>query len=243
VNIVILTGAGISAESGISTFRDANGLWEHYRIEDVASPNAFRQDPELVHRFYNLRRAQLHVVKPNEAHFALAELETAWLGGFLLITQNVDDLHERAGSKKLVHMHGEIRKLRCQNCGTVSYHEADAGLGTICNMCMKAGKMRPDIVWFGEMPYQMDLCHEALGTADIFIAIGTSGQVYPAASFAAKARTNHRNCKTIEVNPVPTGSQDFSRSIADRATRAVPELVKSLLSQNSPPSSINSSPS
>ncbi len=243
MNIVILTGAGISAESGISTFRDANGLWEHYRIEDVASPNAFRQDPELIHRFYNLRRAQLHAVKPNEAHFALAELEHAWLGGFLLITQNVDDLHERAGSKKLVHMHGEIRKLRCQNCGTVSYHEADAGLGTICIKCMKAGQMRPDVVWFGEMPYQMDLCNEALGTADIFIAIGTSGHVYPVASFAAKARRNHRYCETIEVNPAPTGSPDYSRSIADRATRAVPELVKLLLSQNSPPSSISSSPS
>ncbi len=243
MNIVILTGAGISAESGISTFRDANGLWEHYRIEDVASPGAFRRDPELVHRFYNIRRAQLHAVKPNEAHFALAELEKAWQGEFLLITQNVDDLHERAGSKKLVHMHGEIRKLRCQNCGTVSYHEADAGLGTICKMCMKAGQMRPDIVWFGEMPYQMDLCHQALEKADIFIAIGTSGQVYPAASFATKARHNHRDCETIEINPAPTGNPDFSRSIADRATRAVPDLVKLILSQNSPPSSINSSPS
>jgi NAD-dependent deacetylase len=224
VNIVILTGAGISAESGISTFRDHNGLWERHRFEDLATPAAFRRDPVLVHRFYNARRAQLKTVQPNAAHLALAELEQNWRGEFLLVTQNVDDLHERAGSNRLLHMHGEIRKLRCAACGDVVWHEADAGPELECGVCRQAGRMRPDIVWFGEMPYFMEEIYAAVEQADIFVAIGTSGVVYPAAGLAAAAMGNGRFCRTIEINPLPTGSAAFAEVIAETAVNGVPKL-------------------
>jgi NAD-dependent deacetylase len=232
-NIVILTGAGISAESGISTFRDHNGLWETHRFEDLATPEAFRRDPVLVHRFYNARRAQLKLVRPNAAHAALARLEQSWAAGeFLLVTQNVDDLHERAGSRKLVHMHGEIRKLRCASCADVLWHEEDAGPQLACRVCKQAGQMRPDIVWFGEMPYRTEEIYAAVEQADIFVAIGTSGVVYPAAGLAAAAQGNGRRCRTIEVNPQPTGSSAFQTVIADTAVNGVPKLLHHLL--NSP---------
>jgi len=227
-NLVILTGAGISAESGISTFRDAGGLWENYRIEEVASPEAFRRDPVMVHRFYNLRRAQLKTVAPNAGHIALAALERGWEGGFLLVTQNVDDLHEKAGSVLLRHMHGEIRKIRCEACGEVARHEEDLGLETPCPGCGRTKRMRPDIVWFGEMPYHMEDIQTALEAADIFVAIGTSGVVYPAAGFAELARHNGRGCKTIEINPNPTGSRAFGSVIAETAVTGVPRLVELL---------------
>jgi NAD-dependent deacetylase len=225
-NLVILTGAGISAESGISTFRDANGLWENHRIEDVASPHAFRRD---VHRFYNLRRAQLKTVAPNAAHFALAALESSWegQGAFLLITQNVDDLHERAGSRNLLHMHGEMRKMRCAACGDIRAHDEDITVGLPCAACDKAGGLRPDIVWFGEIPYHMDQIQTALATTDIFAAIGTSGVVYPAAGFAEVALHNGRNCKAVEINPQPSGG-DFATVIAERAVTGVPRWIESL---------------
>jgi NAD-dependent deacetylase len=228
-NLVILTGAGISAESGIATFRDANGLWENHRIEDVASPAAFRRDPETVHRFYNLRRAQLHTVHPNAAHLALAALERAWegQGGFLLVTQNVDDLHERAGSENLLHMHGEMRKSRCAACGDVRSHHGDITVALACAACAKPGRLRPDIVWFGEIPYHMDEIQTALERADIFAAIGTSGLVYPAAGFAALARDNGRDCRTVEINPHPTGGL-FSQVIASTAVHGVAEWIDSL---------------
>jgi NAD-dependent deacetylase len=228
-NLVILTGAGISAESGISTFRDANGLWENFRIEDVASPHAFRRDPETVHRFYNLRRAQLKTVEPNAAHVALAALERAWMGegDFLLITQNVDDLHERAGSTNLLHMHGEMRKMRCTSCGDVRAHEEDITTMLACAACRKTGALRPDIVWFGEIPYHMDEIQTALDQADIFAAIGTSGVVYPAAGFAEMALHNGRHCETVEINPNPTGGR-FAQVIADTASRGVPRWIESL---------------
>lgn len=229
-NIVVLTGAGISAESGISTFRDANGLWETYRIEDVASPVAFSRIPDLVHRFYNVRRAQLHEVQPNLAHKALGDLERNWRGGFLLVTQNVDDLHERAGSRKLLHMHGEIRKLRCGICGDTQYHENDASTALTCRARGKQRQMRPDIVWFGEIPYRIDDCEAAIAEADFFVAIGTSGRVYPAACFVDMARSNGRGCLTIEINPVPTGNTGFSRSIAEPATTGVLRLIDEILS-------------
>jgi NAD-dependent deacetylase len=230
-NIIILTGAGVSAESGISTFRDANGLWENHRIEEVASPGAFRIFPEIVHRFYNMRRAQLKSVSPNAAHHALAELERAWQhkGKFLLITQNVDDLHERAGSERLRHMHGEIRKMRCVSCKNVAYHEEDAGVELACIKCSEVGKMRPDIVWFGERPYHMAEIEDALRTADVFAAIGTSGTVYPAAGFVERVKQNNRKCRTVEINPYPTDNSDFDTVIAATATEGVPQWVGSLI--------------
>ncbi len=233
-NLVILTGAGISAESGISTFRDAGGLWETHRFEDLASPEGFARDPVLVHRFYNLRRAQLAVVRPNAAHVALAALERAWVGpwvsqgDFLLVTQNVDDLHERAGSQALLHMHGELRKLRCGACGGLSDWEADAGVDTACPACARAGAMRPDIVWFGERPYHIPRIEAALAGADIFCAIGTSGVVYPAAGFAAAAGCNRRGCELYEINPAPAGRGLYDHVIAAPATLGVPELLRRL---------------
>ncbi len=232
-NIVILTGAGMSAESGIATFRDARGLWENHRLEDVASPAAFRRDPATVHRFYNLRRAQLKIVAPNAAHQALAALERAWegRGNFLLVTQNVDDLHERAGSKKLRHIHGELRKLRCAGCDDVIAHTEDAGVALGCAACGKTGMMRPEVVWFGEMPYHMEEIYAGLEQADIFVAIGTSGVVYPAAGFAEAARGNGRGCRTIEINPSPTGSPAFRAVIAKTAVQGVAELRLALVGE------------
>ncbi len=232
-NIVILTGAGISAESGIATFRDANGLWETHRVEDVASPAAFRREPALVHRFYNLRRAQLKTVEPNPAHLALAALERDWAGrgDFLLVTQNVDDLHARAGSRRLLPMHGEIRKLRCGACDDVIGHVDDAGTGLACAACAAAGLMRPHVVWFGEMPLHMREIEAALRQADIFAAIGTSGVVYPAAGFAALARGNGRGCETVEINPAPTGGQAFRQVIGLPAVRGVPGWAAGLVAR------------
>jgi NAD-dependent deacetylase len=229
-NLVILTGAGISAESGISTFRDAGGLWETHRFEDLASPAGFARDPALVHRFYNLRRAQLREVRPNAAHLALAALERAWAGhgDFLLVTQNVDDLHERAGSRQMLHMHGELRKLRCGGCHAVSSWEEAAGTDTHCPVCAKAGRMRPDIVWFGEMPYYTERINAALAQADIFCAIGTSGLVYPAAGFVSQAGCNGRDCELYEINPQPAGRGIYDHVIAAPATLGVPALLDRL---------------
>jgi NAD-dependent deacetylase len=183
--IVVLTGAGISAESGIKTFRDHNGLWENHRIEDVASPEGFRRDPELVQTFYNLRRRQLlsPEVKPNAAHEALAEFESRRRGDFLLVTQNIDNLHERAGSLRIVHMHGELLKARCRFSGRVVDCRADLDTKNPCPCCAKPGGLRPHVVWFGEMPLQMERIEAALSRCTLFISIGTSGQVYPAAGF------------------------------------------------------------
>jgi NAD-dependent deacetylase len=229
-NIVVLTGAGISAESGISTFRDAGGLWETHRFEELASPAGFLRDPALVHRFYNVRRAQLFKVAPNAAHLALAALERAWAGrgDFLLVTQNVDDLHERAGSRQLLHMHGELRKLRCAACGAVCVWEQDAGRDTVCPACGVAYKMRPDIVWFGELPFHMDEIDTALARADVFAAIGTSGVVYPAGGFAAQAARNRRGCVLYEINPRPSGAAIYNQVIAAPASVGVPELLSRL---------------
>ena len=228
--LLVLTGAGISAESGISTFRDNDGLWERHRFEDLATPEAFARDPVLVHRFYNLRRAQLKVVEPNAAHLALARLEQEWRGGgdFLLVTQNVDDLHERAGSRRLVHMHGEIRKLRCASCGGIIPHHEDAGMSLACDACGLSGSMRPHVVWFGEMPFCMEEIYEAARQADIFVAIATSGIGYPAAVLADSARRNLRECRTIEINPNPTGNPAFRTVIPETAVEGVPKLLSML---------------
>ena len=225
-NITILTGAGISRESGLDTFRDTGGLWSKVRLEDVATPEAFARDPERVHGFYNARRAQLAAVQPNEAHAALARLEREHDGELLIVTQNVDDLHQRAGSRKLLHMHGELRRARCTGCGARPDWHADLGRATPCPSC-NAHALRPDVVWFGEMPLHMEAIEAALARCDLFVSIGTSGTVYPAAGFVELA-SGH--AETLELNLEPSeGCNRFDRSIAGPATLTVPRLVRDLL--------------
>ena len=228
--IVILTGAGISAESGIQTFRASDGLWHEHRIEDVATPEGFTANPKLVHTFYNGRRAQLRdpEVQPNAAHHALAKLERHYPGEVLLVTQNVDNLHERAGSLNLIHMHGELNKVRCVRTNQVYQWQRDTDLQTMCECCGKPGQLRPDIVWFGEMPMQMDEIYNTLEDSVLFISIGTSGQVYPAAGFVQYAR--QQGTRTVELNLDPTDSSPmFDLSIHGPASEVVPEFVKNLL--------------
>jgi NAD-dependent deacetylase len=227
-NIVILTGAGVSAESGLATFRGPDGLWEGHRVEDVATPEAFARDPTLVHAFYDARRAKLDTVQPNDAHRALARLDSEWPGEFLLITQNVDDLHERAGSKRLLHMHGELTKGWCLRCNERFGWTGPMGTGAQCPSCETAGLVRPDIVWFGEMPYEMERIDEALRRCDLFVSIGTSGAVYPAAGFVQTAR--HCGARTLEMNLEPSlGSFMFDESRAGPAGELVPAWVDAML--------------
>jgi NAD-dependent deacetylase len=227
--MVILTGAGISAESGIKTFRDGDGLWENHRIEDVATPEGFFRNPEIVQRFYNERRGQLKEVSPNAAHTALAELEHVWPGPFLLITQNVDDLHDRAGSVSLLHMHGELMKVRCVACGRVSAWEGDVLPDSGCPACQAVGKLRPHIVWFGEMPLELNKIGESLRECDYFAAIGTSGHVYPAAGFVQWVPPS---CHTIELNLEPSlMNSAFMESRKGPATKTVSAWVREMLSQ------------
>lgn len=228
--IVVLTGAGISKESGLSTFRDADGIWATVRIEDVATPEAFRRDPDRVHAFYNARRAGLRdpAVRPNPAHAALARLEREWPGDFLLVTQNIDDLHERAGSRKLLHLHGELLKARCLACDAVHPWPQDLDRGSLCPACGTRGLLRVDVVWFGEMPYRMDEIDRALAACDLFVAIGTSGAVYPAAGFVAEAA--HHGAATLEINLAPSDTAGaFDRHLHGPATETVPAWVASLL--------------
>ena len=230
--IVVLTGAGISKESGLDTFRDAGGLWSRVRLEDVATPEAFARDPARVHGFYNARRRNLltNNVEPNAAHTALALLEREWDGAFLLVTQNIDDLHDRAGSRRLIHMHGEMLKSRCESCGAVLPCREDLGVDTACPRCAEAGGMRPHVVWFGEMPFEMDRIHAALGACRIFISIGTSGSVYPAANFVAAARA--AGAQTVELNLEPSeGAGLFAERHYGPATQVVPAYVEQLLAR------------
>jgi NAD-dependent deacetylase len=227
-NIVILTGAGVSAESGVATFRGPDGLWEGHRVEDVATPEAFRRDPALVHAFYDARRAKLGTVEPNDAHKALARLDAEWSGELLLVTQNVDDLHERAGSKRLIHMHGELTKGWCLACDGHFQWDGTMGEGAECAGCGSKGQVRPDIVWFGEMPYEMERIEEAIRRADLFVSIGTSGAVYPAAGFVQTAR--YCGAHTLEMNLEPSqGSIFFHESRIGRAGELVPAFVDELL--------------
>ncbi len=226
-SIVLLTGAGISAESGLRTFRDADGLWENHRVEEVATPEAFHRDPALVQRFYNERRRQLRNVHPNPAHGALARLDAEWPGDLLLVTQNVDDLHDRAGSRRLLHMHGELRKARCLACGAIHPWEADIEPSSPCPACAALGRLRPHIVWFGEMPLDMDRIFTALEGCDLFIAIGTSGHVHPAAGFVQAAPDGAR---TLELNLESSRvSGRFQERRSGPAGRTVPALVEELL--------------
>lgn len=232
--IVILTGAGISAESGIKTFRDQNGLWENHDILEVASPQGFERDPELVHRFYNLRRQQLlsNEVHPNLAHMAIARLQEHYRSGeVILVTQNVDNLHERAGTRHVFHMHGELTKMRCMESKKIFDIRENISPQRACPCCLKEGNLRPHIVWFGETPLFMDKIYEATGTCDLFIAIGTSGMVYPAAMLVGLAREN--GAHTIELNASDTGVSDsFHEHHVGMATETVVKLVDKLLSSN-----------
>ncbi len=231
--IVILTGAGISKESGLSTFRDADGIWARYRIEDVATPEAFARDPERVHAFYNARRARLASgdVKPNAAHVALARLEKEWPGGVLVVTQNIDDLHERAGSRNVLHMHGELLKARCGACGNVELSPGDLDVGQSCRACGAAGRLRPHVVWFGEMPFEMERIDAALDACALFLSVGTSGNVYPAAGFVQQVRMAGR-AHTAELNLEPSeGATLFAEARYGPATEVVPAYVEKVLRQ------------
>jgi len=229
-SIVILTGAGISAASGLDTFRDKGGVWAQYDYREVATPEGFVRNPEKVHAFYNIRRLQALTVEPNAAHFALARLEREWHGDFLLVTQNVDGLHEVAGSEKLLHMHGALNSALCQSCGDRVSWTADMDTSSICPHCQEVGHMRPDVVWFGEMPYHMETINTALSQADLFVSIGTSGTVYPAAGFVLEAWRN--GAVTIELNLEPSspGTDLFADSIDGPAEETVPVFVERLLS-------------
>ena len=226
-DLVILTGAGVSAESGLATFRDPDGIWARHRVEDVATPKAFARDPARVHAFYNMRRAALAdpAVAPNAAHDALARLERDWPGRVLLVTQNVDNLHDRAGSRPL-HMHGELRRVRCLACGATHRWEADLSTATPCPAC-GAARLRPDIVWFGEVPMGLDRIGAALDGCGLFVSVGTSGVVYPAAGFAAQVRGRAR---TVELNLEPSGGR-FDEAHHGPATEVVPAFVERLLAQ------------
>jgi len=232
-NIIILTGAGASAESGIKTFRASDGLWEDHRIEDVATPEGFARDPQLVHRFYNLRRQQLlsGEIHPNAAHIALAKLEKEHPGNVLLITQNIDNLHERAGSETLIHMHGELLKMFCINSRQVYAVNEDICVEDKCQCCGLEGTLRPDVVWFGEMPYAMDRIYEELSRCDLFMAIGTSGNVYPAAGFVAAA--NEAGAMTIEFNLEPSlVDTHFDEGIYGSAGDTVPRFIEKVLNSS-----------
>jgi NAD-dependent deacetylase len=233
-NLVILTGAGISQESGLETFRDADGIWAKVRVEDVATPEGFARDPVIVHGFYNQRRRRLmsDSVVPNPAHHALARLESAWaaagVGEFLLVTQNIDDLHERAGSEAIVHMHGEMLKARCMACEAVLPWHDDLAVETLCPACGERGALRPHVVWFGEMPLEMDRIDEELRACDLFVAIGTSGSVYPAAGFGRQARA--AGARTCELNLEPSDTAaHFDEVVCGPAGQVVPAWVEKIL--------------
>ena len=227
-NIVILTGAGISAESGIDTFRGGGGLWEQHRVEDVATPEAFARDPDLVLRFYDMRRAAIQAKEPNAAHFALARLDREWPGDLLIVTQNVDDLHERAGAQRVLHMHGEHLNAWCTFCDVRSPWREPLIERPACPEC-GARSLRPDVVWFGEMPYRMDEIYAALREADLFVSIGTSGAVYPAAGFVRDAR--ECGARTLELNlECSQGSAWFDETRLGPAGGLVPTWVDEVLS-------------
>lgn len=228
--VVVLTGAGISAESGIRTFRAADGLWEEHRVEEVATPEGFQRDPLKVQNFYNARRRQLQQpeIAPNAAHHALAELEAALGDRFLLVTQNIDDLHERGGNHQVLHMHGELLKARCTRSGQVVAWPGDLTLEDRCHCCQFPAPLRPHVVWFGEMPIGMDEIYQALAQADYFIAIGTSGHVYPAAGFVHEARLGGAHTVELNLEPSQVESQFHERRYG-LASEVVPAFVREML--------------
>ena len=231
--IVILTGAGISKESGLDTFRGNGGLWQGFRVEKVASPHAFHENPSMVHFFYNERKSILldKEVKPNAAHNALATLEEKWQGNVTIVTQNVDNLHERAGSKNLIHMHGELLKGRCISCDAIEIWQEEMNTESKCSHCGQIGSMRVHVVWFGEMPLKMKEIEHLLRECDAFISIGTSGNVYPAAGFVDLV-SHYGMAKTVELNLEPSLNADqFSNGAYGPATEIVPKFVDELLSK------------
>lgn len=233
-NIVILTGAGISKESGLDTFRGNGGLWQGFRVEKVASPHAFHENPEMVHSFYNERKRILlnEEIKPNAAHDALAKLEDEWQGNVSIVTQNVDNLHERAGTNNLIHMHGELLKGRCQSCDTVQPWKNEMSTESICGNCSQMGNMRVHVVWFGEMPLMMKQIEYLLRECDAFFSIGTSGNVYPAAGFVDLV-SHYGMAKTVELNLEPSlNAEQFSNGEYGPATEIVPKFVDDLLNEN-----------
>lgn len=226
-DIVILTGAGISAESGLRTFRAEDGLWEDHRVEDVATPEAFRRDPDLVQRFYDERRAGIRAAQPNPAHQALAKLDAEWDGELLIVTQNIDDLHERAGASRVLHMHGEALSAWCTACDGRHKWLGTLGDNPCCPSCGQAA-LRPDIVWFGEMPYRMDEIFAAIARADLFVSIGTSGAVYPAAGFVQEAKRN--GARALELNLERSqGSAWFDETRLGPASELVPAWMEEML--------------
>jgi len=225
--IVVLTGAGLSAESGIPTFRDAGGIWAKYDFREVATPQGYARNPLLVHEFYNMRRADHARCTPNAAHYALARLEREH-PNTLIVTQNVDALQEAAGATRVIHMHGELLSALCARCGVRCPWTGDLSIETACPSCHRDGGMRPNVVWFGEMPYHMDDIAAALAACDLFISIGTSGHVYPASGFAAEARAC--GAHTVELNLEPSaGTHVFHEHIHGTATQVVPDFVARLL--------------
>jgi NAD-dependent deacetylase len=229
--IFILTGAGVSAESGLSTFRDKDGIWNKYNVEEVASIQGYERNPAFVLDFYNMRRATHSGIAPNAAHIALAQLEAAWAdrgGSVTLCTQNVDNLHERAGSRRVLHMHGEIAKARCHDCGDVVPNDGDLSLNLGCAACGRTGGMRPHVVWFGETPLEMDAIYEALSTARLFVSIGTSGNVYPAAGLVAAARS--ADIPTMEINLEPSENAHlFDTGRYGKASEQTPAWVAEMI--------------
>lgn len=227
MRVVVLTGAGISAESGVRTFRDSGGLWEGHDVEDVATPEGFARDPELVHRFYDARRRALALVEPNPAHRALATLEETLGEDLLVVTQNVDDLHERAALRRVVHMHGELRRALCGACGVRPVWDGYLVDAPPCPACGRA-ELRPDVVWFGEVPYELERIDRAVRACDLFVAVGTSGAVYPAAGYVALAASS--GARTLELNLEPSEvSRYFDEVRLGPAARLVPEWVAELL--------------
>mgnify|MGYP003542829343 CR=1 FL=1 len=229
--IVVLTGAGVSAESGMGTFRDKDGAWTKHSLEDVATPEGFARNPRLVHDFYNARRRALRDAAPNPAHFALTKLQRSVRnagGELMLVTQNVDNLHEKAGSSSLLHMHGELSRVMCASCGTKGAWDEDLFTDTECWRCGMPGALRPDVVWFGEAPYGMDDIYGRLAACDLFASIGTSGEVYPAAGFVDEARM--AGAHTVELNLEPSANaRTFSEGRYGLATQIVDEWVTQVI--------------
>ncbi|WP_428772465.1 Sir2 family NAD+-dependent deacetylase [Vibrio sp.] len=234
-NVVVLTGAGISAESGIQTFRAQDGLWENHHIEDVATPEGFDRNPDLVQDFYNQRRRKLQdpTIHPNLAHEALGRLEQELEGSVTIITQNIDNLHERGGSTNVIHMHGELLKARCSHSNQVIEELGDIHTGDLCHCCQMPAQLRPHVVWFGEMPLRMGDIYHALENADLFVSIGTSGVVYPAAGFVHDARMH--GAHSIEINLEPSAIEsEFQEKRYGKASVEVPRLVEEILSAQRP---------